>query len=47
MLELSGESGLGRAIDDRLTRAASGTILTSEEEVRLFLAQLNPNRTDP
>jgi len=47
MLELSGEPGLGRAIDDRLTRAASGTILTSEDEVRLFVAQLNPNRRDP
>jgi len=47
ILELSDEPGLGRAIDDRLTRAASGTILTSEDEVRRFLAQLNRNRADP
>ncbi len=38
ILELSDEPGLGRAIDDRLTRAASGTILTSGAAVRLFLA---------
>ena len=44
ILELTGEPGLGKAIDDRLTRAASGTILTSTEAVRRFVAQLNQNR---
>jgi len=47
MLELTGEPGLGRAIDDRLTRAASGVTLTSGEDVQQFLAQLNPNRAEP
>jgi len=47
ILELSDEHGLGRAIDDRLTRAASGTILTSANEVELFLARLNPTMTNP
>ncbi len=47
ILELSGAPGLGKAIDDRLTRAASGTILTSEEKLRRFVAQLNRNRAGP
>ncbi len=47
ILELSDEPGLGRAIDDRLARAASGTILASADEVQLFLSQLNPDPADP
>jgi len=46
ILELSDEPGLGRAIDDRLTRAASGSILRSVDEVERFLAQLKPTLAD-
>lgn len=33
VVELSGASGIGRAIDDRLTRAASGTVIHADTDV--------------
>ena len=38
VLELTGQAGLGRAIDDRLTRAASSIVATTAEELAAAIA---------
>ena len=39
VLELAGEAGLGRAIDDRLTRAASSVVVERPEDLQAALTQ--------
>ena len=45
VVELSGAGGIGKAIDDRLTRAASGTVITDRQTANDFLARWLDSRS--
>ena len=42
LLELTGGTGIGRAIDDRLTRAASSIVVTTPAELTAAMQRLGP-----
>ena len=46
VLELTGQAGLGRAIDDRLTRAASSIVATTAHELTSALQAIAPTQAD-